>query len=255
MNRRNFVASAATAGMAALPASAASGKSIYELRWFHMRNGNQTQRTADFLGKHFVPAARRLKLGPMGFFSAVIAEQSPFVLVLMSYPSLDAVADAMDKMMNDGEFQRGFEEFNSMSELSYIRMENALLRAFDVQPAIAVPPAQSTPRIFELRVYESNNAKASRTKINMFNQGEAQIFRRLGFAPVFFGETIVGHNLPNLAYMLSYNDLADRDEKWKAFGADPEWRKLRSAPELSDALIVSNISNAILRPLPFSQIK
>jgi hypothetical protein len=202
-----------------------------------------------------VPAAQRVGIGPMGFFNALIGEQSPFVMSLTSYPSFQAVLDAADKMSSDKEFQKGFEEYNSMAELSYIRMENALLRAFDVQPAIAVPPAQKAPRLFEMRTYESNNAKAGKRKIKMFNEGEAQIFRRLGMAPVFFAETIVGRNLPNLTYMVSFNDLADREAKWKAFGSDPEWQKMRSIPEYADAQIVSNISNAILRPLPFSQIR
>ena len=55
--------------------------------------------------------------------------------------------------------------------------------------------------------------------------------------------------------MLSYEDLASRDRLWKAFGADPEWQKLRAQPGLSDAEIVSNISNQILRPLNFSEIR
>jgi len=89
----------------------------------------------------------------------------------------------------------------------------------------------------------------------MFEDGEAGVFRRLGMAPLFFGQGIIGANLPSLTYMLSYEDLASRDRLWKAFGADPEWQKLRAQPGLSDAEIVSNISNRILRPLAFSEIR
>lgn len=143
-----------------------------------------------------------------------------------------------------------------MTELSYIRMENSLLRAFDCMPSIAVPSAGDRPaRIFELRTYESNNAQAAQRKIRMFNEGEAEIFKRLGMAPVFFGETLVGRNLPNLTYMLSFESLAARDKLWSAFGADAAWQKLRAQPGYADAEIVSNISNSILRPLDFSPIR
>ena len=158
MNRRNFVTAAASAGVAAVPASAAAGNAIFEMRWFRMRNGSQVQRTTEFLSKHFAPAAKRLGIGPIGFFNAVIGEHSPFVLALTSYPSFQAAGDAMDRMMSDKEFQKGFDAYNSMSELSYIRMENTLLRAFDGWPAMTPPPARETPRIFEIRLYESNNA-------------------------------------------------------------------------------------------------
>ena len=64
-----------------------------------------------------------------------------------------------------------------------------------------------------------------------------------------------GRNLPSLTYVLSFDDLASRERLWGNFGSDPEWRKLRAQPGLSDAEIVSNISNSILRPLPFSPIR
>ena len=82
----------------------------------------------------------------------------------------------------------------------------------------------------------------------MFNSGEAGIFQRLGMSPVFFGETIVGRNQPSLTYMLSFENLAAREQLFSKFGADPEWKKLRATPGLLDSEIVSNISNAILRP-------
>lgn len=247
--------SAAAAG-APVSAVAASRQAIFELRFVRMRNGNQLQRTNDFYAKHYVPALKRLELGPCGFFNAVIAEGSPFLMSLVSYPSLAAMETAMDKMASDSQFQKGFEEYNSMTELGYIRMESSLLRAFRTMPRIEVPRAGSASHIFELRVYESMNAKAGKRKVKMFDDdGEIDIFRRCGMLPVFFGETIVGGKLPNLTYMLAYDDLAARDKAWRTFGSHPDWLKLRARPELSDPLLVSNISNAILRPAPFSDIK
>jgi hypothetical protein len=255
MNRRNLITGAAALSV---PAPGATAKNaIYELRYFRMRNGTQIQRTSDFLSKYYLPAAQRVGIGPLGFFNALIGEQSPFVLSLTSYPSMSAMENAMQKMAGDKEFQKGAGEFSSAGELSYIRMENSLLRAFDSIPGIEVPPgdAKRAPRIFELRTYESPNDKASKTKIKMFDDAEIKIFRRCGMLPVFFGETLIGRNLPNLTYMLAYDDLAMRDRVWKTFGADPEWQKLRSTPGLTDPEIVSNISNSILRPLPFSPIR
>jgi len=115
-------------------------------------------------------------------------------------------------------------------------------------------PAVNKPRIFELRTYESHSKKANKKKIEMFNNGEIAIFRRTGLKPVFFGETLIGQRLPNLTYMLTFDDMAARDKNWAAFGADPEWKKLSSTPGYTDAEIVSNISNLFLRPAPYSQI-
>jgi len=257
MNRRNFVSASASAGLAAAGASAAAKASFFELRYFRLRNGSQVQKTNDFLSKTYLPAAQRAGVGPVGFFGSLIAEQGPFALVLSAYPSLNAFAEAGERMAADKEFQKGFEAFNSLGELSYIRMESSLLRGFPGWSEVTPPPTTSgrAARIFELRIYESNNLKAGKRKIKMFDDGEAAIFKRLGMNPVFFGETIVGPHMPNLTYMLAFDSLAHREEAWKKFGADPEWQKMRSAPDLADALIVSSISNSMLRPLPFSPIR
>ena len=133
--------------------------------------------------------------------------------------------------------------------------ESWLLGAFSGFPAVR-PPAEPKPgRIFELRRYESDDFVTLARKVDMFNTGEAGIFERLGMAPVFFGQMRYGPKMPNLVYMLTFDDLAERDRLWRAFGADPEWRKLSSKPELHDSLIVSNISNWIIRPLLFSGIR
>src|ERR1700720_4507650 len=109
MNRRNLIAGAAALSV---PARGATAKnSIYELRYYRMRNGTQIQRTSDFLSKFCLPAAQRLGIGPLGFFNALIGEQSPFVLSLTSYPSISAMETAMEKMAADKEFQKGAAEF------------------------------------------------------------------------------------------------------------------------------------------------
>jgi hypothetical protein len=138
-----------------------------------------------------------------------------------------------------------------------MRMESSLLRAFNSVPQIETPPAEAgkPARIFELRTYESNTMKSLRTKIAMFDGGEVELFRKTGLLPVFFGETLVGRKMPNLTYMVAFDDLAAREKNWRTFATSPEWKKLSSMPVYADAEIVSNISNTIMRPLAFSQIK
>ena len=247
-----------SAGAAAsLPAAAAaSKKGIFELRLFRLRNSadNQAPRVSDFLKNAILPAAQRNGFGPVGAFRNLIGgAEGPFIMLLTGYPSLAA----WEKLGADSEFVKQVEAFNAQPGLNYIRMESSLLRGFDSMPSIEVPPtdAKRLGRIFEVRTYESNNLGTLRRKMKMFDDGEIGIFRRVGMQPVFFGETIVGRNMPNLTYMLGYDDLAHRDKTWRAFGGDPEWQKMRALPGLSDAEVVSNITNFLVSPLPFSPIR
>ncbi len=247
----------AGAALLAGPAAAAGKRAFFELRYYRMRNGPQVERTTRYLQRGWLPAASRAGAGPVGLFNAVIGPQSPFILSVASYASLAALESANEKLQADKEYQTAFDEYNSAAELGYIRMESSLLQAFPSMPAMELPPAgeNKAAHIFEIRTYESPNEKASDRKVKMFDDAEIAIFRRSGMTPVFFGQSVIGANQPSLTYMLAFDDLAARDKAWSAFGKDPEWQKLRVTPGLTDPEIVSNITNAILRPLAFSPVR
>jgi hypothetical protein len=259
MNRRKFSAATAAAALAGpLAAATPPRKQIAELRWIHLRNttDNQVARTTDFV-RDAASALQRAGTPALGFFAPVIAEQSPFILALSAFPSLAEMETIREKQSADPDYRKSLEAYAAGPQPAFVRVDTALLRCFTGMPSVDVPPTEgrTTPRIFELRTYESNTGVSLARKIKMFNDAEIGIFKRLGMQPVFFGEAFAGPRMPNLTYMLAFDDLATREKLWRAFGSDPEWQKLRALPGNADAEIVSNISNSILRPLPFSQIR
>ena len=237
-------------------AAAAEKRAYFDLRYYRMRNGPQVERTTRYLQRGWMPAAQRAGIGPLGFFNCTIGPQSPFILSVTSYPSLAALETAREKLAADKEFQAAADEYNSPTELGYIRMESSLLYAFPSIPGIEVPPAREGggSHIFELRTYESPNEKAGARKVKVFDDAEIAIFRRSGMRPVFFGQTIIGANQPSLTYMLVFENMAARDANWAKFIADPDWKTLSATPGFTDAEIVSKITSFILRPAAFSQI-
>ena len=257
--RRNFLATSAGGGLVAPSLAAPSRNSILVLQYLRMRNGSddQIKRTTDFLSQSVLPAYKRAGIGPVGYFTNIIAPKSPFILSVIPHRSLAAMEEDQQKLAADQDFLKDAAAFDALPGLNYVRAESSLLYGFDTMPGIEVPPTdpQRPPRIFELRTYESNNNTTLRTKIEMFNRAEIAIFRKCGLLPVFFGQTIVGPDMPNLTYMVGFDDLAGREKSWKTFVESAEWKKLRAIPEYADAKIVSNISNSILRPLPFSAIR
>jgi len=161
------------------------------------------------------------------------------------------------KLAADAEYQQQSAKLGGDAGFPYMRIESSLLRSFDgLKQAVLAEPNEKRPaRIFEIRTYESHTLASLSRKVKMFNDGEIAVFQKLGMRPVFFGETLVGPRQPNLMYMLSFDDLAAREKLWRDFGSDPDWKRMSVLPGLSDAEVVSNISNAILRPLDFSLIR
>jgi hypothetical protein len=54
--------------------------------------------------------------------------------------------------------------------------------------------------------------------------------------------------------MLCFDDMAAHDARWKAFGSDPDWQRIKNIPEYADARIISKITRTFLDPTAFSQL-
>jgi hypothetical protein len=54
--------------------------------------------------------------------------------------------------------------------------------------------------------------------------------------------------------MITFDDLDAKAAHWKAFGSDPEWKKVSSIPDYSDAKLVSHITSTLLQPTGASQV-
>jgi len=259
MKRREFLTAASLpiiAGMSSLAAAAEGddGKRDYfELRQYRLHVGSKKRLLGGFLRKVGIPAMNRIGIGPVGVFNAMYGSNNLTLHVLLVHKSLESVAMSSSLLMADDEYQKRQADFiyAQWPEPSFGRMESSLMVAFKDMPKLEVPEKKT--RIFELRTYESHSIKAAKKKIEMFNEGgEIAIFKKTGLQPVFFGEMLIGPQMPNLTYMLVFDDMADRDKKWGTFGSDPDWKQLRANPAYKDT--VSNITDIILRPAPYSQI-
>jgi len=265
MKRREFlktslVASAAAATTTASVVRAAEGKStereLYELRLYHLRQGPMLKRFDEFYREVGVPAWNRAGVSTVGVFDVMIGPDQPTKYVLLPFKSLEAMASARERFESDEAVLKS--DFTNVppTDPAYIRKESSVLLAFTGIPKLEIPPqvAEKKSRIFELRTYEAHSRKANKKKVEMFNVGEVEIFRRCGLRPVFFGESLVGTNLPNLTYMLVFDDMAARDKNWGTFGPDPEWKKLSTTPGYTNAEILTNITSVFLRPTGYSQV-
>jgi len=254
MRRREFLA-ASVAGIAGVNnlaiAKEKTEREYYELRCYHTLTRPRQNLVGDFLKNTGIAALNRIGIQPVGVFNVTYGPNKPSLYVLMVHKSLESVANASARLLEDAEVLKSDFINTPMSEPMYVRYESSLMAAFKDMPKLAVP--EKKPRIFELRTYESHSIKAAKKKIEMFNEGgEIAIFKKTGLQPVFFGETIIGPMLPNLTYMVVFDNMAHRDKSWAVFGGDPDWKKLRDNPAYKDT--VCNVTDIILQPTPYSQI-
>jgi len=269
MKRRQFLASslAASAIAAAKPGAyleaaegdaQAKGREFYQLRRYHLNGGPQRKLCDDFFRDALLPALGRLKIGPVGVFDLTFGPETPSIYVLMPSLSAETLATVETHLAQDADYMKAGAAFLNApaKEPAFDRIESSLLQAFEKWPRIVLPAATAAraPRIFELRIYEGASDQDHKRKVEMMQAGEAEIFAKAGVEQVFYSDTLIGTRLPNLTYMLAFNDAADRDKKWAAFRASDEWKALSTQPRYAFETIVSNITDLILTPTAYSQI-
>ena len=276
MKRREFLKTSlqatalGTLGTAALsrPAQGAEGRvaqEYYELRAYHMANPEGGALLEDYLEKAAIPALNRIGCRPVGVFRQQERQTPPAstelrepatIFVLIPYPNLETFAQANARLRRDEEHQRAGQAYlqRSKANAAFERINSWLMLAFAGMPRVELPEysREKKPRFFELRTYESYSEEKAQNKVDMFNSGEIPTMQEVGLGPIFFGQGLVGANLPHLTYMLSAEDEQSHKKHWDAFGKHPVWNKLKSEPQYADN--VSKIYNRFLVPAPFSQI-
>ena len=107
--------------------------------------------------------------------------------------------------------------------------------------------------IYELRVYKCVPGRLP-ALINRFANITLKLWDKHGIKQAGFWTTLVGESNQELYYLLAWESLADREKKWNAFQADPEWLAKRAETE-KDGPIVANVANQLLMPTAFSTVK
>ena len=68
------------------------------------------------------------------------------------------------------------------------------------------------------------------------------------------GRALIGKSSQEITYMLAWDSMAEREKRWGAFLADPEWVAVVAKTE-KDGQLVGNISSQLLAPAAFSAVK
>ncbi len=245
---------------ALLPAGAAAADEPHRTRFYvfeqyFLQNGSQPDRIHQFFSKTMAPALRRIYHGPMIFLEAVVAPRVPQVAVVFGLESTEQLWSVAKELWSDKDVNRAFDQWEA-GEPPYTSAGAWLLEATAYSPEIvapALPPA--APRVFELRIYHSPTRRQRIALDARFGGPEIQIFHRTGIHPLFYASTIFGEDRPNLVYLIPFESLAAREKAWAAFGADPEWIKVRNESVARDGQIVETINVSLYRATPYSPIR
>ena len=106
--------------------------------------------------------------------------------------------------------------------------------------------------LYELRVYEIVPLRMKDVN-DRFANHIMRIWERIGIRAVGFWENEIGPS-NTLTYILAWESLKERQEKWDAFLSDPERLKVMEETNRNGPIVLNN-TNTIMRPTSYSPMQ
>jgi len=106
--------------------------------------------------------------------------------------------------------------------------------------------------IYELRIYRCVPGRKP-ALLSRFENETLRIWEKHGIRQAGFWTTLIGKSSQEITYMLAWDSMAEREKRWGAFLADPEWVAVVAKTE-KDGQLVEHISQ-LLAPAAFSAVK
>ncbi|MFP6556725.1 NIPSNAP family protein [Paraburkholderia sp. B3] len=107
--------------------------------------------------------------------------------------------------------------------------------------------------IVEMRIYHCAPGRLPALH-ERFTSTTLGFFDKYGIEQIGFWTTLIGPSNHSLTYLLKWESLVQREARWNAFQADPEWIEKRAASE-ADKPIVERIENIFLTPTTYSALR
>ncbi|MEX0987514.1 MAG: NIPSNAP family protein [Bacteroidales bacterium] len=231
---------------------------IYQLKTYILENSQQESVVDNYLETAYLPALHRAGIEKAGVFKPIDrkSDSNNYIMVFIPFSSTVQFEELPDILDLDEAYLSAGKEYLEAphDQPPYVRIESVLLRAFSGFAEFREPDLASpvTDRVYELRSYESATERIHQRKVEMFNEGESDLFVELGFEPMFFGEVISGGQMPNLIYMTCHEDEYTQSENWNSFGEHPDWIAMKRLERYRNT--VSHIDKYLLHPTPYSDL-
>lgn len=107
--------------------------------------------------------------------------------------------------------------------------------------------------VHELRIYHCVPGRLP-DLLKRFETVTLGLWDKHGIRQAGFWTVAIGESNQDLYYLLAWENLAEREQKWTAFVTDPDWAVARAASE-ADGPLITHITNAILTPTAFSSVR
>lgn len=128
-------------------------------------------------------------------------------------------------------------------------LQSAVLLFIAAASTLMAAEPERDSRLYELRTYHAEPGKLDALLLR-FHDHTVKLFENHGMTNVGYWVPIENPD-HLLIYLLAYPDMKARDESWKGFLSDPDWKKAAADSEVGGKL-VGKVDQWFMKPTDFS---
>jgi hypothetical protein len=225
---------------------------IYELRTYTTNEGKLDNLNARFRD-HTVRIFKKHGMESVGYWVPTDAEKSKNTLVyVIKHKSRDAAAASWKAFIADPDWKKVAKESQVDGKILAKRPESVYMEATDYSPEWKNSDSAGDG-VFELRIYKAAEGKLGKLDAR-FKDHTIRIFNNHGMKSVaYWHPTDEPASKDTLIYIIRHNSKGAAGKSWKAFGADPEWKK--AAKESGVGRLAKRPESIYMTPTDYSGIR
>ena len=255
MKRIQFLGLMLLASLSPFAAAAEKSLQCFELRTYYAAEGKLDALNTRFRD-HTTALFTRHGMTNVGYWMPVENPDRKLVY-LLSYPDLAAREASWKAFQADPEWNTARKASETSGRI-VVKVESRFLSLTDFSPEMKVDEAGS-PHTFEMRTYTATPGNLPRL-LDRFRQHTVGLFSKHGMK--HFGYFTPASGQPGadntLVYFIYHASPAARGTSFAAFGADPDWIKVKSASETAAGgplTVPDGVKSELLTATDYSPVK
>jgi len=227
---------------------------VYELRTY-IAARDRFEHLVKRFREHTDRLFRKHNMQPFGYW--VPTEGPPIskrtFVYLLKHPSRYDAWKNWVAFTNDREWQRVLDQ--PVFQRLLIGKPESIFMTLNAYSDDVSNEIESLGGIFELRTYRAEKRQLSALNAR-FRNHTAALFTRHGMQNIAYWTPFDSPNSSNqLIYLLHHASRQQADASWKAFGNDPDWKKVAQDSQRNGKLLAEPPQRLFLRALDFSPLR
>lgn len=227
---------------------------VYELRTYTTNDGKLDNLNARFR-EHTIKLFDKHGMQSVGYWVPTNKPQSENTLIyVLRHESRAAAKASWTAFLADPEWTKVAKESQLDGQILAKAPESVFMNAADYSPEFRTNRTGDDVA-FELRIYRTHKDKLKNLDAR-FREHTIGLFEKHGIKSVAYWHPVdEPDSTDTLIYIIRHDSRDAARASWKAFGSDPEWKKVAKASEVAGKILRERPESTYMKATDYSAIK